>query len=631
MVGTITYDWASNTVTAVGGTPIMPMEFVDLWNADKAGSLTLRNLVTLNAANGYPSIGNVTTNDANFIYATAKFTLQARAKAQAIKMHIKTACNAIVGIYTDVSGVPSALAVQSSSEVCSADAWHTFTIPETVLAAGTYWIGYVTDTTNSGVANTLSGIQTYAHAYTFGALPSSFGALTYNSTNCRSAYVLVKYEFGLTAQVRPADSKALKLAVAVSAVNGSVPLTFSGLDKDGVAQTETLTVTSATSYTTEKWFSNINANGVSIPLDDGETVTLTITQAQWGVVWKMGANQYAFDAKLVIGDGSTATVFVDTNKSVAFNDLGLVYPSASLSVTDNAALTLGTLLDASAKTVQEGCSLINYNTSAVGYIFIQGATTDAVNLYACQVTASGNAQLRYCHGKIYHCVFGRYIRVAVSVFDIFDLSMWYGTDTGAISVSSGTFDSVTIGNYVYALAAYGTYPQLVAKNCKLLNNTYDLYVNTLTDNDAYLINMEAAWTFFWVGNSTKKIYRQYEFDLTVTDKTNTPLQGATVTLTDKNGTQAFSAMTNANGAIATQTITRGYYQQSTGDTLHDQAPHTLTVAKAGYQTYIKKFVITEKTRWAIKLATTQTVLLASGKLSLNLKPTDPENKIVLYL
>jgi hypothetical protein len=144
-------------------------------------------------------------------------------------------------------------------------------------------------------------------------------------------------------------------------------------------------------------------------------------------------------------------------------------------------------------------------------------------------------------------------------------------------------------------------------------------------NNHYVINCESdTWHFTpanWYG-ATGKVYRQYEFDLTVTDREGNPLQGATVTLTDKNGTAVFTATTDANGAIQTQTGTKGYYDQAHGDTLQENSPHTLNVTRAGYLRYVKKFRLTQKTRWEIKLYRVPPVLLDFGLPALPLFPSE---------
>jgi hypothetical protein len=100
-----------------------------------------------------------------------------------------------------------------------------------------------------------------------------------------------------------------------------------------------------------------------------------------------------------------------------------------------------------------------------------------------------------------------------------------------------------------------------------------------------------------------------------------------------NQTITFNATTShsENGNIATQTVSRGYYDQAHGNTLQDYGPHTLTIIKAGYQNYIKKLTLSAKTAWEVKLAKAQHILLNSGRPVLNLKPSDPENKSVVVL
>jgi hypothetical protein len=115
------------------------------------------------------------------------------------------------------------------------------------------------------------------------------------------------------------------------------------------------------------------------------------------------------------------------------------------------------------------------------------------------------------------------------------------------------------------------------------------------------------------------------------DKNGVAISSATVTLKDKNGTQIFSVVTDANGNIATQTVSRGYYDGAHGNTLQDCSPHTLTISKAGYQTYVSILTLTAAINLFIKLAKTGSVLLSLGQPVLNLKASDPENLNVLVL
>jgi hypothetical protein len=316
---TITYDPAANVVIAVGGSGEAPLGVGDLWNADKAGTRMLLESTVHTALNGYTTVGSETAGTANYLYASSKFTVSKRVKAQSIKIYIKAACNMRAAIYTNTGGnLPGSLVVQSGSESCSANAWHTFVIAETVLSAGTYWIAWNCDMNSTVVRDGVGATLTYSRAYTFGLLPASWGSAQYSGSTVTSAYVAVSYEYSLTSQIRPTDAKALKLSIVVSALTGSVPLTISGLDKDGNAQTETLTVDTTTTFTTTKWFKSVDTNGLFFALDEGESMTCSIMQPQWGVVWNQGT-QYGFDCKLQIGDGTTPTYFADILKQVVLN------------------------------------------------------------------------------------------------------------------------------------------------------------------------------------------------------------------------------------------------------------------------------------------------------------------------
>jgi hypothetical protein len=58
-------------------------------------------------------------------------------------------------------------------------------------------------------------------------------------------------------------------------------------------------------------------------------------------------------------------------------------------------------------------------------------------------------------------------------------------------------------------------------------------------------------------------------------------------------------------------------------------PYTLTVEKAGYQAYVKKFVLSGKVTWEIKVARANSILFNSGRPVLNIESSDPENKNVV--
>lgn len=148
----------------------------------------------------------------------------------------------------------------------------------------------------------------------------------------------------------------------------------------------------------------------------------------------------------------------------------------------------------------------------------------------------------------------------------------------------------------YAIRATGA--SAVVKNLTAYHCTKILYSESALGANHYLINVETdAWVFQWLdANETGKIHRQYELDLTTEPS-------ATVTLKDNAANTIFSITSDATtGAIATQVVSRGYYQRATANTLQDYGPFTLTITKTGKMPYTQTgIILTEKTKLQIAL------------------------------
>lgn len=446
----------------------------------------------------------------------------------------------------------------------------------------------------------------------------------------------------LTRNARPTDRVVLggakqDLYTVVTAWTNmtSATVRLVGTDTAGNAQTEDLAITGNGTYYATKYFATLTQSQVTVFGGTG-SFAYEVKQGQWGVVWKLGTNTFAFDCRLYVGDNSTTTYLTDTNKMITLNK-GWWSAGAWMLVRTAATVTFGTVIDATLKHTTDGCSFLYLDdVTPSGFMTSQYAGLGIINLYSCSFYSLAGAYVEIWAGtNVWNCLFTGQTELIVNTsVDAFNLGI---EDTkaaspmyGIIAYGANTFNNVIVFGSDRGIRLGSTSATL--RNCSLANfNSYALTIVSSAVSHFLIDCTLSAWALLWVSSPTAVVYRQYSFDLKVTDKDNNAINGATVTLTDKDGNQVFSITTDANGSIAKQTVSRGHYNQANGNTLQDYGPHTLAIMKAGYQTYTKKFVLTGKTVWEIKLAKTGSVLLSLGQPVLNLKASDPENLNVLVL
>jgi hypothetical protein len=375
-----------------------------------------------------------------------------------------------------------------------------------------------------------------------------------------------------------------------------------GTDADGNAINENIVVNANGNFNTVLYYRTVTSTQVTV---FGGTFTYTFVMGQWGVVWKQATNQYAFDCKIVIGDSSTTTWFIDTVKQVTFN-AGCISADGQnlIFVKNKATFRLGTVVDATNKISKNGCSL-RVLTTLYWYYYICYQTGASIELYSSDFQASGTDRGSLQANIVWNCLFNG-LGIAdlfpcgtADFFNINSLNTMYG-----IRIGTGTFNKITaLGCARTIRIAYytvGTISNVYSRTP--VSWLVDVQSLGTTSYNFYLINVDSdVWSFRWTSSSGTTIYRQYEFDLNVTDSSGNPINTATVTLKDKDGNTVFSVSTDANGNIVQQTVSRGYYNQANGNTLQDYGPHTLTITKAGYQTYTWTGLIDEKIDWRITL------------------------------
>jgi hypothetical protein len=330
----------------------------------------------------------------------------------------------------------------------------------------------------------------------------------------------------------------------------------------------------------------------------------------WGVTHLQGIAQFKIDAKLVFGDGSTTTTFSATNVQILQTNVAVADDTIIVRIENAATFTLGSLENATAKTTQYGVSWMVDGQNTWYRLWFQADTGAVLNIYSSlfqYVNARSDTQGLFIKSasstnRIWNTMLTGYILGlrdgAADHYNVYISEADY-----AVVNQGGTFQNIFL--YKAGLVWWWS-SSVTITNLFLRRSFYAYAFDHYSDMSQYLINPDVdSWTFHWRGYygspNYAKVYRQYTIDLHVIDKANNAIIGATVTLEDKNGNTVFSVTTNATGDIATQTVSRGYYSQATGDTLQEYGPHTLTITKEGYQTYTENFTLSQKTNWTIAL------------------------------
>lgn len=452
----------------------------------------------------------------------------------------------------------------------------------------------------------------------------------------------------LTRNARPADRVVLggakqDLYVVVTAWTNMTAATVRliGTDTSDAVQTEDLAITGNGTYYPTKYFKTLTQTQVTVfTKSDSGSFAYEVKQGQWGVVWKQAGNQFALDCRIDVADDSTVTWFADAGKAVTFNPgcLSADYQSC-IGLRNYSHFRLGEVIDAAKKLSRKGCFIASFATNNERMIGTWGrdkvdaqllnsifARLSAGYSFVNFLDASGWAGQSYVC-KVWHsifCVTTPYLSNA-DWFDVISSDNPYY----CFSQDRGTFSNVKAFNTPIALQGSSPSVPLVTFTNPWVRNCSTALLNISAGN-TYLINVDTdTWLMQWWGTGT--VYRQYTIDLKVSDKENNAIAGATVSLLDKDGNTVFSVTTVADGTIAQQTVSRGYYDQAHGSSLQDYGPHMLIVSKPGYQTYRKKLVIGAPIVWEVKLVKANSVFFSSGKPIVNLKPTDPENKELLVL
>lgn len=449
--------------------------------------------------------------------------------------------------------------------------WGTITVTDNTNRFRTAGVNTITFTSVPAVKGTVNGVSAYwvrarVSAYTSQTIAPKGGQswLSYN----------------VNVDVREGSSSGLTLYVFVTEffTNGTV-------DLNGV---ETINITEAIEYSTVEIYTTLGSYGIKV---SGE-FTFYIYQLSWGqTIIKNDDGSFTWNSALKIGDGSTVVSVSDTLKQIYLSTFTTTQ-TYMIRVMDNATLTFGTLVDETNKAVKDGVQILSEPN-----ILMKGESGSTVNIYASSILGGGSSsdEMWFVGTTRLWGIETNYMLKGIDL-NLNDYHS-FGSKIALLGVNtalSGTFNRITIYGADYILYAGYIEQTITISNLYARNCTYVYRTQWGNPTTIYLINPDIDdWSFFSLTGTT--IYRQYTFDLITT--TNSTIE---ISYYGQGGGTLFNA-TDLDGIIPTQTISKGFYNQTGGNTIYSYEPFHLKISKSGHVTYEANFTLVQKNFWQIEL------------------------------
>jgi hypothetical protein len=660
-MGTCTYNGTTNTITITGYLlgVVTPWGLEAVYDADKAGIIYLDTRTGISAVDGASDPLTSTLRPADYrLLGGNRYDLGiATSSFNFTTTQSLTAYSRWLSAGTETSGTYADTATDNGTEYVLSEE-----VADPCLFMSLLYLDAVRDSTSisvhihgyyiGGVGHTVDVSlwnNTTSELDFIGTMPNeaSEQIYTFNASGTISDYVNgsdptgaveVFFNHVPTDSATPAHELHLDQVIIDTVCAASATVTLIGTDAIGNAQTEDIIVTGNLSYDAKKYFRTLTASQVTAFTGVG-SFDYNVHQHQWGVVWKQG-NQYLFDCKLIVGDGSTETYWFDHSKQICFNgnvvtgnDEDLIY------IRTGATFNAGSVLDAPTKTSYRGINFTSLEDTYTNTRLIYADADAVVNLYSSTFFAAyagmtGDlSHSLYNLGascRVWNCNFPKGVYLKEPNCDVSNnyicQAYYFITNPGASAVFSRTICSYA--SYGLHLNAERTITDFYSRGA-----THLVQIDAAFPNNgvASLVDADVdAWTFEWHATPTgESVNRKCTFNLTVLTSSGAAVGTANCSLKDNTATEVFNVDTNASGVIATQTVTRGFFNQPNGDTLQDKSPHTLTISKAGYETFTQTFTLTEETSWVITLFTTAEDALTPA-LSGDAAPTDVADGRTFY-
>ena len=390
----------------------------------------------------------------------------------------------------------------------------------------------------------------------------------------------------------------------------SIKITVVGIDLEENAVSENLTITGNGYWFVLEYYHDIATTQVIEFNNTSATASFDyeLFQGQWGVVWKIDENQFMFDARLNIGDGLTLTYFADDSKEIMFTDKCSGSWFTMIYIKRKAHARFGLLENANEKRTSRGVNFIFDNgdfpiyaiqlDSAFSSLFANTLHFYSSTALSINTSVGVRFTMKGWDTRIWNCLFSG-IELKLEPYhvdatcDLFNVNLQQASCALLPHKTTPTYSKLFATDFIALISSTGN-KGFSIHNFYARGYTYIIQTDSSWSMDSYLVNADLdKWEFNFFMGDTAKLYRQYTFNLNVTDEAGSPIENANVTIQHYgiNAGIDYNGLTASNGSIPTQTLTTGFYNQTGANSIYDYNPYHIKVKKQGYEIYEGNFTL----------------------------------------
>jgi hypothetical protein len=332
----------------------------------------------------------------------------------------------------------------------------------------------------------------------------------------------------------------------------------------------------------------------------------------WGVFKKLSEKQFKMDAKIIIGIvGGDSGQLTDDSKQIFITNNVITGEFQKAFGVENGLLRFGFTTDEVNKLGKSGCDIVIDNPYKAYIIHSLDPATCTIELYSTHINNKGSAlgSIYVQKGRIWHCILDKtyFLSSYQDEIDIYNMTILHAyrglsgvvpNDISGLRVIDPIFWGIGLTTAPYAMTLRGGYfrgTQALVRCMATFVGTSISLIDTDTDN----------WEVSWHSDSSGAVYREYSFNLQVTNVHGNPIQNARVRLVDANNNEVFDVLTDPNGRIAEQIVTRTMciegYTNLEKDAYINYSPHTLMIERDDKVRYKSTFVLASPVNWNISL------------------------------